>query len=132
MRTIQTSFDQKNTRRAIRCAYRSFARRHARWADSLFDEYFLTDRATHLLGDPGSVDPWALADAWSRQFHAWDEASREHAIASVVPVAADFLAFYRAELEAQNTLSRHPSGLFGWRKRFDTSAHVGSKLGECR
>jgi hypothetical protein len=85
--------------RAIARAYRQFARRHPRWAESLFDEYFLTHAAAPLLSYPRRPTPAELARAWAAQFAlppvSWPNGSPDEAVL----VAADFLCYLDDELD---------------------------------
>src|SRR5262245_50252500 len=58
--------------RALQGAYPPFARMHARWVASYFDDHFLTVRAMPLLMEAWEtgrrVTPAQLAAAWCAQF----------------------------------------------------------------
>lgn len=84
-------------RRAVRRAYRQFARRYPRWAQSLFDEYFVEHIAADVLTS-GLLHPRALAEAWTRQVRYRNEAQRRRHVRQILPVAETFVRLVRAEM----------------------------------
>lgn len=84
-------------RRAVRRAYKQFAQRYPRWAQSLFDEYFVEHIAADVLTD-GLLRPHHLAEAWTRQVRYRNEAQRRRHINQILPVAEVFVRFVRAEM----------------------------------
>lgn len=84
-------------RRAVRRAYRQFAQRYPRWAQSLFDEYFVEHIAAEVLTS-GLLRPCALAEAWTRQVRYRDEAQRRRHVCQILPVAETFVRLVRAEM----------------------------------
>lgn len=90
--------DLRHTRRrAVRRAYKQFARRYPRWAQSLFDEYFVEHTASDILTN-GLLRPRALADAWTRQLRYRDEAQRRRHMRQILPVAEIFVRLVQAEM----------------------------------
>ena len=94
--------------RALQVAYPPFARAHAPWVASYFDDHFLTVRAMPLLMEAWEssqrVTPAQLAAAWSAQFSPMNTFADElHTEAT--QVAATFLAMLEAELDADRELA---------------------------
>lgn len=89
----------KERRQALARANAIFARRYPRWANSLFDEYFIRHRAQDVLQKNGNVPPKKLAEAWTRQLAYSDEAKRRRHVVQVTPVAEAFLQLVRAEMK---------------------------------
>lgn len=88
---------------ALDQAYAGFARRQPRWADSLFDRYFLRRVVGPLveqaLQHAGCIPtPADLARAWLAQLGP-AAARLEHRLPEVTAAAADFLAGLEAELD---------------------------------
>jgi hypothetical protein len=81
----------------VQRAYRQFAQRYPRWANSLFDEYFLKHAAQEAL-TRGLLRPEALADAWTRQLRYRDETRRLQHRRQIMPVAEIFVRLVRAEM----------------------------------
>jgi hypothetical protein len=86
---------------ALTKTYTAFAAKHPEWAQSLFDEHFLTHRASPSLAlciqRDSRARPESLAIAWADQMEYQGDARQER-IAGVEPVAADFLGLFAAEL----------------------------------
>jgi hypothetical protein len=82
-------------------AFRRFARRHPQWADSLFDEYFVTHGAAPLLQrylqPSGRPSPSELAAAWFAQCKAPGTSIQNCDTLELTRVAADFLQCFEAE-----------------------------------
>lgn len=89
-------------RPALHRAYQTFKRQHRVWADSLFDEHFLTYRLSPLwtaYRQGGSLPvPQELATAWIEQLR-FDLPQTEDQIAVLLPVATDFLRCLDVELQ---------------------------------
>ncbi len=88
---------RRERRRAVRRAYEQFAQRYPRWAQSLFDQYFVEHTAADVLTD-GLIRPRALAAAWTRQLRYRDEATRRRHIRQILPVAQLFVRLVSAEM----------------------------------
>lgn len=84
-------------RRAVRRAYKQFARCYPRWAQSLFDEYFVEHTASDALTS-GLLRPRVLADAWTRQLRYRNEAQRRCHARQILPVAEIFVKLVQAEM----------------------------------
>ena len=84
-------------RHAVQRAYAQFARRYPRWAQSLFDAYFVNHIAQELL-TTGLLRPRALAEAWTQQIRYRDESQRRRHICQLMPVAQIFVRLVRAEM----------------------------------
>jgi hypothetical protein len=98
---------------AIARAYLRFAPAYPRWAQSLFDDYFLRHAAAPLLRR--AVRPqqhpsaFELAQAWWTQLARPAADGREDQLAEVIPVAAAFLD----ELDAELTVARAEGAPWG-------------------
>jgi hypothetical protein len=94
--------------RAVQGAYEPFARAHARWVASFFDDHFLMVHAVPLLIDawPSSrrVAPAQLAAAWRAQFSPTNSYADALCI-EAAEVAAAFLEMLEAELHADPELA---------------------------
>jgi hypothetical protein len=99
---------------AIERAHRKFARRYPRWADSLFDRYFIQVVAGPLLVQSFQAGelpaPAELGQAWVSQLGPVAARWSETAPADVVAAAADFLDGLEAELACYRWLSPEPCG----------------------
>lgn len=84
-------------RRAVQRAYKQFARRYPRWAQSLFDEYFVNNTAQDVFTS-GLLRPRDLAEAWTRQLRYRDEVQRRQHVCQIMPVAQIFVRLVRAEM----------------------------------
>lgn len=100
--SLRGRLEQFVLRRAVRAAYRSFSYQHPRWADSLFDEYFLTYEAGYLLSryiqaanPPTPID---LAVIWFDQL-PYGSKLRQCRLTDAVSIATDFLNYLEAELQ---------------------------------
>ena len=89
---------------ALTKAYTAFAEKHPDWAQSLFDEHFLTHSAAPILAlclqREDTAPPEDLAIAWADQMGRRGDA-RQTFIAQIEPVAADFLDMLDTELRAR-------------------------------
>lgn len=99
---LQAHLRRQALRLALDQAYTGFARRQPRWANSLFDRYFLHRVAGPLvegaLQQAGCVPaPADLARAWLTQLGP-AAARLEHHLPEITTAAADFLAGLEAEL----------------------------------
>jgi hypothetical protein len=110
---LQGWLEQHLVQQASARAYLRFARAYPRWAQSLFDDYFLTHTAAPLLRralrpqqHPTAVE---LAQAWWAQLARPAADGREDQLADVIPVAAAFLA----ELDAELTVVRAEGAPWG-------------------
>jgi hypothetical protein len=120
---VQTYLRRLLLQAALERAYCVFARRHPRWAASLFDRCFLHSAAAPLFayyaqtGRPPT--PADLALAWLDQLGLDAPARLSSGLAEVTVVAADFLDYLAAELEPYQmpansstvTLRPSPKGL---------------------
>jgi hypothetical protein len=92
---------QMTFRRAVRRAYKRFARQHPRWANSLFDEYFLSNDALPILMTAQRTQTWPvaldLALAWLAQFRQGRCGHTPAQVAAALPVATAFLDCLQAE-----------------------------------
>ena len=88
--------------RALARANERFADQYPAWAESLFDEHFLTHGAAPLmssyLNGGGSPDSGALARAWAEQLCWPKQETRRKRIAQLTPIIAHFLQMLEAEL----------------------------------
>jgi len=110
---LQGWLEQLLVQQAIARAYWRFARAYPRWAQSLFDDYFLTHTAAPLLRravrpqqHPTAVE---LAQAWWAQLARPAADGQEDQLADVIRVAAAFLD----ELDAELTVVRAEGALWG-------------------
>ena len=112
-RWLQGWLEQLLVQQASARAYLRFARAYPRWAQSLFDDYFLTQAAAPLLRralrpqqHPSAVE---LAQAWWAQLARPAAEGWEDQLAEVIPVAAAFLD----ELDAELTVARAEGAPWG-------------------
>jgi hypothetical protein len=111
-RWLQGWLEQQVVQQASARAYLRFARAYPRWAQSLFDDYFLRHTAAPLLRrtlrqqHPSAVE---LAQAWWAQLARPAADGQEDQLADVIVVAAAFLA----ELDAELTLVRAEGARWG-------------------
>jgi hypothetical protein len=112
-RWLQGWLEQLLVQQASAWAYVRFARAYPRWAQSLFDDYFLRHTAAPLLRravrpqqHPTAVE---LAQAWWAQLARPAAEGQEDQLAEVIPVAAAFLA----ELDAELTVVRAAGARWG-------------------
>lgn len=96
--------EQRIFRDALTRAYTIWAPQNWEWVDSLFNEHFLTYRATNFLikyymKDRSLPEPIELANLWAEQFKWFDEEMRQRHIAKLTPVAAEFLRSFETELQ---------------------------------
>lgn len=89
---------RRRLQQAVTRANAAFAAQHSRWAQSLFDEHFVSSHVMPLLGDTGMVDANTLATAWAGQLKDRGEATRQRRIAKLAPVAAAYLRQLQTEL----------------------------------
>jgi hypothetical protein len=86
--------------RALQAAYKPFARAHARWVASFFDDHFLTVHAVPLLMDTWDSSwhllPAQLAEAWCAQFPPTSTFTDELRT-EAIQVAANFLELLEKE-----------------------------------
>lgn len=99
-RGVQRRLQQTALRKAQARAFRTFAAHEPRWADSLFDEHFLSHAAAPLLqrclqpgGGPSAVE---LAAAWCAQLS--DTGAEPRGFAEAIAASARFLALLDREL----------------------------------
>jgi hypothetical protein len=101
---LQRKLQELALRKARARAYQRFAQQNPEWADSLFDEYFLANRAAPLLAryaQPANrTTPMELALAWFEECRGSQAAARKYNLTEVVAVAAEFLRDLDLELRA--------------------------------
>jgi hypothetical protein len=92
---------RRRFRQALAGAYGRFSARNPQWSRALFDEHFLSGRASPYLVAYGrgeaERDPAALATLWADQMSPRAE-RRQRRIRSMMPAAACFLNLLDAEL----------------------------------
>lgn len=99
---LRQRLQRRVLRRAQRRAFQQFARRYPHWAESLFDDFFLTHDAAPLIA--GYLMPYRrptaaeLAKAWAAQCPS-PRSSPPLDLTEVTQVAAAFLRTLDAELE---------------------------------
>lgn len=100
--TLRRQLQRLALRKTVARAFERFACEHPCWANSLFDEHFLTHRAAPLLDryvySANRLSPAELAAAWSEQCPSPNAVARD--LSEVVAAAADFLHHLEAELAA--------------------------------
>ena len=93
--------DLSSFQRAVQRAYRRFARQHPRWANSLFDDYFLTQQAAPTLLAIYRNERWPtayeLSLAWFAQFETRMGENIYDRIYPAMGAAATFLDLLREE-----------------------------------
>ena len=95
-------------RSAQQRAFQHFARRYPHWADSLFDDFFLTHAAAPLIA--GYLIPYhrptavELANAWAAQCPEPRSSTQPLDLTEATHVAAAFLRMLDAELEPYQSL----------------------------
>jgi hypothetical protein len=86
---------------AVERAYRRFAELHPRWANSLFDEYFLTRHAAPILSSIHRRGRWPtayeLSLAWFAQFESCMGENTYDRICAAMPIAVTFLDLLQEE-----------------------------------
>ena len=87
---------------AVKQAFQKFRVLHPHWADSLFDEYFLTGQAAPILARylqrRNPPTPAELAAAWFEELSPITSARFSCQRNEVTTVATDFLCLLEAEL----------------------------------
>ena len=95
---------QRLLKQAIHRAFQKFARRHPRWAISLFDEHFLAGALTPLLVGDGQPPRLPTTDelvaAWAAQFISVAPAADNLRHSQIWLVAADFLTYLEMEWQS--------------------------------
>lgn len=87
---------------AVAAAYRQFVAEQPVWANSLFDNCFLTCRAGVLFAEERLPSPLALAAAWRGQFNVGSAAQKRADIHKLVPEMKAFLVL----VEEKSLLAR--------------------------
>lgn len=105
---LRRRLQRRIVRAAQQRAFQHFARRYPHWADSLFDDFFLTHAAAPLIADylTPSQRPTAaeLARAWAAQFPSPRSSTHPLDLTEVSYIAAAFLRMLDAELEPYQAL----------------------------
>jgi hypothetical protein len=101
LRSVSQWQRRRRFRQALAGAFGSYAVRYPQWSRALFDEHFLSGRASPYLVAYGrgeaERDPAALATLWADQM--WSRVERKQGrIRAMTPTAACFLNFLDAEL----------------------------------
>lgn len=100
---LRQRLQQRILRHAQQRALQRFALQHPHWAESLFDDFFLTHGAALLIA--GYLTPHQrptaaeLASAWAADTARPRSSTRPLDLSDVTPVAAAFLHMLDAELE---------------------------------
>jgi hypothetical protein len=102
---------QQATLRAARAqAFAHFAQAHPVWAESLFDEHFLSHAAAPLIAraiEPGNrPTPSEFAAAWFAQCAAPGATASDAQLADVAVAAAEFLRYLDAALQPYQAILR--------------------------
>lgn len=72
-------------------AFEAFSAEYPRWANSLFDLYFLREVPAELLGHADAI---GLARAWMQQFPNRNPSLEEQDVRRAAPVAKAFVRLY--------------------------------------
>ena len=87
-------------RRSLLTAYATFANRHPRWTQSLFDRYLLEFKIAPLLeeslGNGSKLTARTLATAWAGQLTR-DEDDRRRLAAGAMSISKEFLELLEAQ-----------------------------------
>jgi hypothetical protein len=91
-------------------AFACFAEEHPLWAESLFDQYFLSHHAASLVAralDPANrPTPFEFAEAWFTQCAAPGTTAQDADMAEVAMVALAFLRHLDAALQPYQAILR--------------------------
>ena len=100
---LHRRLQQAMLRTARAQAFAQFAEAHPRWAESLFDEHFLSHAAAPLIAravEPANrPSPSELAAAWFAQCAAPGASARDADLTEVAMAAAEFLRYLDAALQ---------------------------------
>ena len=101
MQWLVQRYQQRTLRRAMRQAYKSFARNYPNWVAALFDEHFVIVHVLPLLHRAAAtgekVTPWQVAELWARQVSILPSLRQKH-ITRIIPAATHFLCMVADEL----------------------------------
>lgn len=96
---LARDYQRRVEQAAIRRAYRAFARRYRRWANSLFDLTFLQTVPSQILVNG---DAWRLAEAYAAQLTHIRSPRHACYTQMVVPVATAFLQLLEKERKRED------------------------------
>lgn len=91
---LARDYQRRIEQATVRRAYRAFARRYRRWANSLFDLTFLQSVPSQILMNG---DAWRLAEAYAAQLTYTRSPLHARYTQMAVPVAAAFLQLLEKE-----------------------------------
>ena len=118
---------QRILKQAISRAYRKFAKRHPRWAASLFDEYFLMANVPSLMISETLEERSSVADelvvAWANQLTSISFSPERLKHSEIRSVVIDFLADLANELRDNRKFT--PSNRRGWSKLKANQSSIG-------
>lgn len=110
---LNRDFQRRALRTALRDAYASFAKQHPEWTVNFFDEHFVQSKLLPLLeraaDEAVTVTPDQVAQLWVKQFSLLLTRQRQH-LATVMPIAAHFLALLADEMAANSQPPALPVG----------------------
>ena len=101
---LQNWFKKSDLTVALRQTYTRFAQQHPEWVACLFDEHFVENGVSMIveqhLKNGSQIDPGELATVWDKQLGPARDSIRQHRIAELTPIAAEFVTSLQAELRA--------------------------------